>query len=205
MGRVDDPYGGDFLNRIAGTPSNVQRARLRRITDALKVAVPQLQDLELTRDQKGTPHLEGRYEHWRPQGARQDRGKILWMAPFDSLACCGQFWMAAVLFCWRNLNSPYTVRLSVTSHNWFARVQRKTRRQMMLSTHSPELLQDPGVGLDEASPPDSERGGDNCQLLHPSFRDIPALLQGGLSLSEAISPRTRPQNPDQLGLFEAIG
>jgi hypothetical protein len=35
------------------------------------VAVPQLSELELTRDNRGAPHLRGRYEHWRPQGAWQ--------------------------------------------------------------------------------------------------------------------------------------
>jgi hypothetical protein len=30
-----------------------------------------LKELELWRDVRGTPHLRGKYEHWRPQGAWQ--------------------------------------------------------------------------------------------------------------------------------------
>jgi hypothetical protein len=44
---------------------------LKRIRNALKVAVPQLAEIELTRDKRGSPHLRGRYEHWRPHGAWQ--------------------------------------------------------------------------------------------------------------------------------------
>lgn len=68
VGRTNDPFGGDFLEQVAKTPEKTQKARLRRIQEALRVAVPQLQDIELRRDKRGTPHLRGRYQHWRPQG-----------------------------------------------------------------------------------------------------------------------------------------
>jgi hypothetical protein len=55
VGRANDPFGGDFLEQIARTPEKTRNARLRRIRDALRVAVPQLQDLELQRDARGTP------------------------------------------------------------------------------------------------------------------------------------------------------
>lgn len=47
VGRSNDPYGGDFLEQVAGTQDQTRRSRLRRIRDALQVAVPQLQELEL--------------------------------------------------------------------------------------------------------------------------------------------------------------
>lgn len=72
VGRTDDPFGGDFLEQVARTPEKTRGARLRRIRKALAVAVPQLRELELWRDERGTPHLRGRYEHWRPQGAWQN-------------------------------------------------------------------------------------------------------------------------------------
>jgi predicted ATPase len=64
VGRKDDPYGGDFLEQIARTPERTQSSRLNRIQDALKVAVPQLEALELRRDEvTGAPHLRGKYQH----------------------------------------------------------------------------------------------------------------------------------------------
>src|SRR6266498_1666362 len=70
-GRRNDPYGGDFLEQVARTVEKTLKGRLRRIQDALRVAVPQLKELELWRDARGAPHLRGKYEHWRPQGAWQ--------------------------------------------------------------------------------------------------------------------------------------
>src|SRR3990172_5200241 len=71
VGRSNDPFGGDFLEQLARTPKKTRDAHLRRIGDALKVAVPQLKELEFWPDPRGTPHLRGKYEHWRPQGAWQ--------------------------------------------------------------------------------------------------------------------------------------
>ncbi|MGQ4871573.1 MAG: AAA family ATPase [Candidatus Thorarchaeota archaeon] len=71
VGRSDDPYGGDFLEQIAKTPEKTRSARLRRIKKALNVAVPQLEEIGLHRDSRGTPHLRGKFRHWRPQGSWQ--------------------------------------------------------------------------------------------------------------------------------------
>jgi hypothetical protein len=66
VGKKEDPYGGDLLQRIAATPEKTRNAWLRRIRDALRFAVPQLSELVLESDGRGVPHLRGRYEHWRP-------------------------------------------------------------------------------------------------------------------------------------------
>ena len=70
--RTDDPYGGDFLLRIAKTAERTRDRRLQRISKGLKVAVPQLDQLELVQDDVGRWHLQARYGHWRPKGARQN-------------------------------------------------------------------------------------------------------------------------------------
>jgi len=76
VGRRNDPFGGDFLEQVARTPKRTQASRPRRIADGLRVAVPQLQELELWRDERGTPHLRGRYEHWRLRGAWQSEREL---------------------------------------------------------------------------------------------------------------------------------
>ncbi len=61
LGRAADPFGSDFLQQVARTTERTRDARLRRIGEALKVAVPQLQELQFFRDEvKGTPHLRGK-------------------------------------------------------------------------------------------------------------------------------------------------
>ncbi len=77
VGRTRDPYGGDFLEQLATTNKRTLASRLRRITEALKIAVPQLEQLELHRDEKGVPHLRGLHRHWRPKAGWADRRTVL--------------------------------------------------------------------------------------------------------------------------------
>jgi len=78
-----------------------------------------------------------------------------------------------------------------------ARAQRRTGRQVFLSTHSPELLHDEGVGLDEVVllVPGSEG---TTVTLAASHRDVRDLLEGGLPLADAVIPKTRPPQATQL-------
>lgn len=52
-GQATDPFGWDLLERVSRTQEKTRVAWLRRIKDAIKVAVPQLKDLELSRDERG--------------------------------------------------------------------------------------------------------------------------------------------------------
>jgi predicted ATPase len=199
VGRIQDPYGGDFLEQIAKTPERTRNARLRKIRDALRVAVPQLQEIQLWRDVRGAPHLRGKYEHWRPQGAWQREQQF----SDGTLRLMGLLWAVMdgggpLLLEEPELSlHPEVVRFIP---QMFARVQRRTGRQIILSTHSPELLGDEGIGLDEVLllRPGSEGTG-----VTPArdFEDIPSLLKGGVSLPEAVIPKTRPGKAEQLTLF----
>lgn len=54
----NDPFGQGLLQRIARTPQKTQSARLKRISDALAVAVPQFSELKFEKDTiTGAPHL----------------------------------------------------------------------------------------------------------------------------------------------------
>lgn len=71
-GRVDnDPFGRDFLQRVEKTTPRSRDFRLTKISSALKVAVPQLEGLEVKRDSFGVPHLMGAFTHWRPHPSKQ--------------------------------------------------------------------------------------------------------------------------------------
>ncbi|MCI8511217.1 MAG: ATP-binding protein [Lachnospiraceae bacterium] len=67
----EDFYGRNLLESISAAPSRNRAARLNIINKILKLAVPQFSDLEYTQDEKGRPHLQVKYEHFRPQGAYQ--------------------------------------------------------------------------------------------------------------------------------------
>src|SRR3990172_4602478 len=199
VGRSNDPFGGDFLEQIARTPKNTQDAWLRRIRDALRVAVPQLKELELARDIRGTPHLRGKYTHWRAQGAWQTEEDF----SDGTLRLMGLLWAALegsgpLLLEEPELSlHPDVVRFVP---QMFARIQRRTGRQILISTHSMDLLRDEGIGLDEVLL--LEPGTEGTSVAPAgSVRAIRDLLQGGLNLAEAVMPRTRPKQAQQLMLF----
>jgi len=199
VGRQNDPYGGDFLEQIARTQERTQKSRLKRIQDALAVAVPQLTEIELYRDAKGTPHLRGKHEHWRPQGAWQTENQL----SDGTLRLLGLLW--AVL----DGRGPLVLEEPELSLHpevvrfipqMFARIQRRTGRQIILSTHSSDLLRDEGIGLDEVLLLEPGREGTQVNPAS-SFVDIEELLKGGLTLPEAVIPRTKPDKAAQLSLF----
>lgn len=199
VGRANDPFGGDFLEQVAKAPEKTRNARLRRIQDALGVAVPQLQGIELFRDNRGTPHLRGKYQHWRPQGAWQTEEQF----SDGTLRLMGLLWVALesggpLLLEEPELSlHPEVVR---SLPQMFARMQRRAGRQIFLSTHSPDLLRDEGIGLDEVLllSPTPEGTKVSVAGSHQEIRD---LLEGGLTLAEAVIPLTKPERASQLTLF----
>jgi predicted ATPase len=199
VGRANDPFGGDFLEQLAKTSEKTLKARLRRIQDALRVAVPQLQEIELWRDDRGTPHLRGKYQHWRPQGAWQTEEQF----SDGTLRLMGLLWAimdreGPLLLEEPELSlHPEIVRVLP---QMFARVQRRTGRQIFLTTHSADLLRDEGIGLNEVLLliPGSE--GTQVKLA-ASEQEICDLLEGGLSLADVVIPKTRPEQVEQLPLF----
>jgi len=199
VGRSNDPFGGDFLEQVAKTPERTRNARLKRIQAALRVAVPQLEEIELWRDARGTPHLRGKYQHWRPQGAWQTEEQF----SDGTLRLMGLLWVAMdkegpLLLEEPELSlHPEIVRMLP---QMLARVQRQTGRQIFLSTHSPELLRDEGIGLDEVLLLLPGTEGTDVTLAGSS-QEIRALLEGGLSLADIVIPRTRPEQATQLTLF----
>ncbi len=199
VGRSNDPYGGDFLEQLAATRESTQRARLKQISNVLRVAVPQLSKLELTRDSRGVPHLRGRYEHWRPQGAWQSEDQF----SDGTLRLLGLLWSmledgGPLLLEEPELSlHPEVVRYLP---QMFARMQRHSARQMIVSSHSTELLRDDGIGLDEVLLLTPSPEGTTVRAA-AGFPDIRMLLDGGSTLSEAVMPLTRPKHAEQLALF----
>ena len=199
IGRANDPYGGDFLEQVAKTPERTRSSRLKKIEKALRIAVPQLEEIALARDDRGVPHLRGKYRHWRARGAWQGEEQF----SDGTLRLMGLLWAimgkgGPLLLEEPELSlHPEIVR---ALPQMLARVQRRTARQLFLSTHSPELLSDEGIGIDETLlffP-----GTEEAKVVSAaSLTDVRALLDGGLSMAEAAIPKTRPPKARQLPLF----
>jgi predicted ATPase len=199
VGKANDPFGGDFLETVARTPEKTRQARLRRIRDALVFAVPQLSELELWHDIRGTPHLRGRYEHWRPRGAWQTEEHF----SDGTLRLIGLLWAvqdgAGPLL----LEEPeLSLHPEVVRYipQMFALTQRRSGRQILVSTHSSEMLQDEGIGLDEVL---LLLPGEEGTSIQPAsaLAEVKSLLEQDYSLADAVMPHTRPEKVHQLPLL----
>jgi len=140
----DDPFGQGFLTRIAKSATRTQRSRLAKIERALKIAVPQLQQLRFERDDDtGKPHLSALYSHWRPNAGwhREDQFSD------GTLRLIGLLWALldsdALLLLEEpelSLNTGIVSQLAALIY----RMQGQNKRQVFVSTHSESLLSDQG-------------------------------------------------------------
>ena len=196
IGRHQDPFGGDFIEQIARTNKKTQESRLRKIREVMKYAIPQLKELELWSDERGTPHLRGLYEHWRPKGAWQNEDQF------------SDGTLRMVGFLWALLDGRGPLLLEepeMSLHpevvefipQMMARLQKHISRQIFVSTHSTDLLKDEGIGLNEVL---LLIPTDEGTEVRPAKKDeeIIRLLNGGLTMAEAVFPKTKPANASQL-------
>jgi predicted ATPase len=195
-----DPFGRSFLERVVRTPEKTRRSRLRKIEAALLMAVPQIKGLTDVLDEAGTPHLEAVYTHWRSTGAKQREDQfsdgtlrligLLWsLLEGDSLLLLEEPELS--------LNSGIVRKIPALIH----RLQQKKERQIILSTHSADLLSDLGIGGDEVLLLTPSVEGTKAQLAS-SIKEVRMLLEHGVSVADAALPRTVPGDINQLDLFE---
>jgi predicted ATPase len=196
----EDPYGRNFLEMVAKTPEKTRKSRLRRIEAALREAVPQLTKLTDTKDEAGIPHLEAVYEHWRPNAGKQREDQF----SDGTIRLIGLFWSLlegdAPLLLEEpelSLHSEIVKRLPAL----FARLQRKSKRQLFISTHSWDLLSEKGIGGEEVVMLTPGQDGTNAKLAS-SVEEVHDLLEAGLSIADAALPRTIPPQLSQLDLFQ---
>ena len=196
----NDPFGQGFLDRIARTPEKTRDARLRKIGEALSLAVPHFKDLRFVRDEVGRPHLEAMYQHHRPKAGWQTEEQF----SDGTLRLIGILWSllegSSMLLMEEpeiSLNNEVVRQIPVI----IDRLQRgrKRKRQVVISTHSEAMLDNKGIDgrgvilLVPASEGSGARGLTDDEL---------QMLVDGLSVAETILPMTRPGRVEQLGLWK---
>lgn len=196
-----DPFGQSFLRRLADTPKNYRDARLNLIGNLLRIAVPKLSDLKYVIDDRegGMPHLEAIYEHWRPHGVIHREREF----SDGTLRLIGLLWSVleddSLLLLEEpelSLHTEIVARLAPL----LDKVNRRRRRQILVSTHSPELLSDKGIGSSEILILLPQKEGTQVKLAS-SLMDVHRMMTHGMSAADAALPQTRPQNIEQLVLF----
>ncbi len=202
VGRKFDPFGGDFLEQIADTPEKTQRSRLRHIQDALRVAVPQLEELMQYKDNRGVPHIGAKYYHWQKKG--------VWQTEVD--LSDGTLRLIGLLWALLDGNGPLileepelSLHPEVAKHipemmASLQKSQKRQARQILVSTHSIDVLGGPGVAPDEVLLLRPTSDGTRVEV-GKDVAEIQVLLESGLPIAEAIMPYTRPSKAEQLSFF----
>lgn len=202
QGRIveDDPFGQGFLERVASVQERTRRSRLRRIEQALKIAVPQLEGLEFIRDEiTGRPHLQALYSHWRPKAGWQREDQF----SDGTLRLLGLLWALleseSVLLLEEpelSLNAGIVSQLAAL----ISKMQRSRRRQVFVSTHSDALLTEPGIDGREVLLLTPAKEGTAVKIAS-DIDEVRTLLEAGLTAGEVVLSKTRPEHAEQLSLL----
>jgi predicted ATPase len=200
----NDPYGRDLVSQIWNTPAGTRDARLKRINEALIIAVPQLSNLSIEQDRAtGLPHLKVRYKHWRPNAGYQNEDAfsdgtlrlltLLWSI-FDAK---GPLLLEEPEL---SLHEEIVKQLPII----FTRLdksRKKAQRQIIITTHSEAMLSVPGIGANEIL---RLAPGNEGTIIYPADKQDILLMEEGLNAAEVFLPKTRPINIEQLSLFSSL-
>jgi predicted ATPase len=183
----NDPFGQAFMERLAKTPEKTRNSRLRRIEAALKKVVPQLNDLSFSPDETGRPHLEIRYEHHRPHGARQLEDQF----SDGTLRLIALFWLLldgdSLLLLEEpelSLNEEIVNQIPYLISSIY-RGSKKKRRQILITTHSRSMLDN--AGIDGRSLVLLESSDEGTFIRGTNERENIA-LEAGLTPADAVLP-----------------
>jgi predicted ATPase len=199
-----DPYGRDLVSQIWNTPQKTRDARLKKINEALTIAVPQLKNLSVEQDKAtGLPHLTVNYVHWRQHGAYQNE------AAFSD----GTLRLLTLLWSIFDAEGPLlleepelSLHEAIVSQlsGIFARLDRtrkKATRQIFITTHAEAMLTDPGIGGNEVLR--LEPSAEGTEIRTADEQDT-RLMEEGLSAAEVLLPKTRPARIEQLSLLALL-
>lgn len=202
LSQGDDPHGGDLLRRTKDMPKKTREPRLRRIGEALKVAVPQFGSLELKDDPEGRPHLEAAFEHWRANAARQREDQF----SDGTLRLIGFLWSLT------ERGGPLLLEEPELSLNdaiveklpeMMRRAQRFSGRQVIATTHSYAILNAPGVGLGDVHRVSVGRDGSTI-LTAAEDDEVVAQVRKGSSIGDIVLPLSAPSEASRLAVLNVV-
>lgn len=192
-----DPFGRGFLEQLSKTNSKTRASWLKSIEGALRIAVPQLTELQFV-ELSGKPHLQALYRHWRPDAGKQDELQF----SDGTLRLIGLSWAmlqrTGPLLLEEpelSLNGAIVTRLPPLLFE----MQRRRNRQVFITTHSEALLSDAGISLEEIVLLTPEKEGTSARVAS-SLEEARNLLNAGFSPGEIVFPMTRPSNIENLEL-----
>jgi len=196
----EDYYGRNFLEKLAKMNERTRNSYFRRINECLKIAVPQLEELNFVPDKMGIPHLEAKYVHWRAKGSKQQEEQF----SDGTLRLIG--------FLFALLDSKGIVLLEEPEINlhsgiisqipeFISKIQRSKKSkfdsQILITTHSYDILSSPGISTDEVLLLENTQEGTTIKKVS-DIADIRPIVEAGLSIADAVIPYTKPKEIEKL-------
>jgi len=192
-----DPFGKGFLERVSKVNEKTRKSWLKKIEEALKIAVPQFKEFNFT-EENGRPHLEAVYHHWRPKAGKQREDQF----SDGTLRLIGLLWalqegdnLLLIEEPELSLNGAIVSKIPGIIY----KLQRPKKRQVILTSHSVDLLSDSGISLDEILLLEPSQEGTVIKAA-ASIKKINLMLEEGMTPADAILPLTKPKNIDQLSI-----
>jgi len=192
----EDYYGRNFLEKLAKMNERTRNSYFRRINECLKIAVPQLEELQFVKDKMGVPHLEAKYVHWRAKGSKQQEEQF----SDGTLRLIG--------FLFALLDSKGVILLEEPEINlhsgiiaqipeFISKIQRSKKSrsdsQILITTHSYDILSSTGISTDEVLLLQNTQEGTTIKKVS-DIKEIKPIIESGLTIADAVIPFTKPHN-----------
>ena len=200
----EDYYGRSLLETIAAAPKKTRDSRLNTINKILKMAVPQFSDLKYVLDTKGKPHLQVKYNHFRPKGANQREDQF----SDGTLRLLGLIWAILDGDGLLLLEEPELYLHSAIVQQlpmFIANAQKKNKkgRQVVISSHSFDLLNTDTIAPEEILL--LEQNSEDTSIKSANtVEEVLAMINAGYTPAAAVIPQVVPEGirDGQLSLFD---
>ncbi len=190
----EDFYGRNFIERMSSLNTRTKNSYLSKIGAILHFAVPQFSGLSIDKDAKGIPHLNTVFEHWCAKGNKQSEDQL------------SDGTIRLIGFLWALLDGNETVMLEEPEINLHTEIikqfpefisklqkRKKGNRQVIITTHSYEILNNDSISPDEILIIETGNEGSLIKTVS-SIPDAKAEMDIGLSAAEVSISRTKPKN-----------
>lgn len=195
----EDYYGRDFLERIQSLNQRTAKAYLKKIENALKIALPNLTSLGFEKDENGIPHFEATFKQWRAHGVKHYERHF----SDGTLRFIGLFWTLQDGTKPLLLEEPeLSLHAAIVSRlpEIIYKLQKKKsgKRQVILTTHSHDLLNNKGIAPEEVLLVQT-KGEEGSEIISSvALREVKEYLKHDITIGDIVIRRTAPQNSEQL-------
>lgn len=194
----EDYFGRNLIQRIARLNDPTRFAYLRQINNILRLAVPQMTNLSLVKDEMGIPHLEATYQHWRARGSKQQEHQFsdgtLRLIGFI-FALLDSKGLTLLEEPESNLHTAIVAQLP----EFIAKIQRTKAedRQVILTTHSYDILSNEGIAGNEVVLLCPTAEGTEVRSIN-DIDTIKAALDAGFTVADTVIPYSKPEGVEAI-------